>query len=443
MYFIIWSELGSIGRPWYNASHMSKFNRILGLSTAASSLTLVGSAYMLTRFVRKSLNHSVHAGIHSNMPKVTLMVPCKDLDPDFRENMQMLIEQDYPNYEIIFMTINDRDDSYPILKEMAEKSPVPAQVVFGGFSKKRCQKLDNMIAALDHISDESEIMAWVDSDARVTRDWLRHLVAPLEQPEVGATTTYRWYRPEKGRPLTYLLGLWTALQTCHLHIEKARATWGGSMAIRRQTFIDLNLRTIWNTALSDDCVLNDTVRKAGLKVEFVAPSMTSASSDLPTKDILIFTTRQCVIGKHTLKEVWWLSILGLSFFHFATGRGFWLTGKALKQRRKPEWAALGMLSFIPAGIIQASLVLNSLRQLSDSREADDPLVAKYHWSLLTPFAYLFLWCSMLASATTDKFVWRKIYYKMLNAHETEVYDYPPELDADNPKEVAPPAHEMP
>lgn len=422
---------------------MRKFNRLLGLSTALSSAGIVTSGFLMTRFVKKALNKAAQSTVQADMPKVTLMVPCKDLDPDFRENMQMLLEQDYPNYEIIFMTVNDRDPSYPVLKEMCERSPVDAQLVFGGFSKKRCQKLDNMIAALDHIAEDCEIMAWVDSDARVPRDWLRHLVAPLARPEVGATTTYRWYRPEPRRPLTHWLSLWTALQACHLHINRAVATWGGSMAIRRQTFIDLDLRNIWNTALSDDCVLNDTVRKAGLRVEFVAPSMTSASSALSNQEILIFATRQCVIGKHTLKEIWWTSILGLSFFHLSSGRGLWLLGRALKKRQKPDLSVWGMLSFIPAGILQAAFVAKSMRQISATREADDPLEAKYHWALNAPLAYLFLWFSMLSSATTDQFVWRQIYYKMLNAHETEVLKYPAELDAESPKEVAPPAHERP
>ncbi|MBF2054110.1 MAG: glycosyltransferase [Candidatus Sericytochromatia bacterium] len=423
-------------KKWINTS--------LALGTLGASAVLVGSALRMTRYVKKELQQADHKAppLHSGdqAPKVVLMVPCRGLDPDFRENMAMLTAQDYPNYEIIFMTANAADKSYPVLQEMVQRSPVPARIVFGGFSKQRCQKLDNMLAAIDDISNrdaQPDIYAWADSDARVTAEWLRYLVAPLSRPEVGATTTYRWYRPEHRRPLTHVLALWTGIQITHMHVNANVAVWGGSMAVRRETFDQLKMREIWQTALADDCVLNDTVRKAGLRVEFVVPAMTSLSSDHSVKDILIFAVRQCVIGKHTLKPIWWPSIFALSLFHFSAGRGAWLLGRSLLKRQAPPWQAWGMLSFLPAGILQGLTVIQLMRQIKKARNPQDPLEARYSWAAYSPLAYLFTWFSLAASGLTNRFVWRDIVYRMHNAHRTEVCFYPPELETAQSEEDAP------
>lgn len=403
---------------------MSKLNRYLALTTVGASLALVGSAWQMKRFVKK---HRKSASLFAYAPKVSLMVPCKDLDPDFEENMQCLLEQGYPDYELIFMTVNEQDPCYPVLQKIVARSPVPAKIVLGGFSMQRCQKLDNILAGLQEVRPDSEVFVWVDTDARVPRSWLRDLVSPLKDPEIGVTSTFRWYRPEPGRHLTYLLTMWAAYQFSHMHLTKAKAVWGGSMAIRREFFEQLNMLDVWDTALADDCVLHDHVLKAGKRIEFVAPAMTSISSDLPTGEILHFAMRQCVIAKVTLTDIWWISILGLSFLHACVGKGLWGVAQSARGKKPWSWADLGLLSFIPASMLQALLTIQSINLLASTRAADDPMHGKAHWALYGPLGYLFLWGSLLSSSLRRHFHWRAIGYRMHHPLKTEIFDYPDHL----------------
>ena len=105
------------------------------------------------------------------------------------------------------------------------------------------------------------------------------------------------------------------------------------MAIRRELFDALEMRKVWDTALSDDCVLHNTVLKAGKRIEFAVPAMTTASSDLSTREVLIFAMRQCIIGKVALKDIWITSVLSLSLYHLSYGRGLFLAAKHIKQRQ--------------------------------------------------------------------------------------------------------------
>lgn len=416
-------------------------NRALALTGAGGAAFLIASSLRMSRHVKKELARTRNLQVPApwqEWPRVALMCPVKDVDPDLEENLSMLLQQDYPNYEIVFMTLDEHDLSYPYLQRMVEKSPVPARIVFGGFSKQRCQKLDNMLAGVDALDDSVDIYAWADSDVRATREWLRQLVAPLSKPEVGATTSFRWYRPEQGKPLTYLLSLWTGFQFSHFHIPMAVHVWGGTMAISKKFFDELDMRKVWEYALADDCVLSSSVKKAGKKVEFVIPAMTSISSDHTTRDNLIFAVRQAVIAKHTMtRDVWWPSILGTSALHLALFKGLTMALKAIRLGQPVPMLALAMLSFVPGSIVQSLVFIQAIRQLAASRDEDDPLQAEYVWALWAPLAYLFLWTSLAASATTDRFVWRGIFYRMLNSHETEVYAYPAHLGTAESKEETP------
>ncbi|PKL74899.1 MAG: hypothetical protein CVV27_18135, partial [Candidatus Melainabacteria bacterium HGW-Melainabacteria-1] len=342
-------------------------NRALALTSAATAAFLVGSGLKMISHARKELARTRDLGVPQPWkawPKVALMVPCKDVDPDLEENLRMLLQQDYPHFEIVFMTLDAHDPCYPYLERMVAESKVPARIVFGGFSKQRCQKLDNMLAGVDALDDSFEIYAWADSDVRAARDWLRQLVAPLAKPEVGATTSFRWYRPERGKLLTYLLSLWTGYQFSHLHIPQLVHVWGGSMAVTSKFFDELDMRAIWETALADDCVLSNSVKKAGKKVQFVLPSMTSISSDHTLKDNLIFAVRQAVIAKHTLKDVWYPSTLGLSVLHLAVAKGLFLALKAIRSGQPVPMLALMMLSFVPGGIVQSLCFIRAIREIA-------------------------------------------------------------------------------
>lgn len=422
----------------YNSYSMKKIDRLMAWATFLSGIFIVGSSLRMNRFVRQRLEQS---GKSEYTPRVALMVPCKDVDPDFIENMQMLLRQDYPDYEVIFMTVSPEDPCHRHLKDCVAASQVPARIVFGGFSRKRCQKLDNMLAGIDALADSehedphkprAEVYIWADSDARVPRNWLREMVAPLEDPEVGVSSTYRFYRPLPGRPLSYLLALWTGYQFCHMHLRKVMAVWGGSMAIRRELFDTLEIRKVWDTALSDDCVLHNTVLKAGKRIDFALPAMTTASSDLSTREILIFAMRQCIIGKVVLKDIWIVSVLSLSLYHLSYGRGLFLAAKHLKQRKALPGYVWGMLSFLVAGTLQAAGYLNALKKIETHRQAhdmsEDPLHIERRWALAGPLAYLFLWWSLLGSVFRKKFSWRAIHYHMKSEHATDVLRYPKALD---------------
>ncbi len=96
------------------------------------------------------------------------------------------------------------------------------------------QKVHNLRVAVGEIDSRSEALVFVDTDARPQVHWLRSLVAPLHDQQIGAATGYRWFLPLLGGLASHVSSVWNASIASALG-EKGDQNfcWGGSTAIRR------------------------------------------------------------------------------------------------------------------------------------------------------------------------------------------------------------------
>jgi ceramide glucosyltransferase len=179
-------------------------------------------------------------------PFVSVIAPCRGLEPGLRENITALFQQNYPAYEIIFVTDSADDSSLSVIeKAIASANPadhVRARVVIAGAAADRGQKAHNLSVATAQTDPRSEALVFVDSDARPQADWLRSLVAPLADERLGAATGYRWFIPERGGLALQLRSVWNASIASALgEREDKNFCWGGSTAIRRARSLTISL----------------------------------------------------------------------------------------------------------------------------------------------------------------------------------------------------------
>ncbi|MFN2491608.1 MAG: glycosyltransferase, partial [Pyrinomonadaceae bacterium] len=125
-------------------------------------------------------------------PFASVIAPNRGLDQGLRENITALFNQDYPAYEIVFVTDKDDDPSLALIKEIATShgSPIPTRIVIAGEAIDSGQKVHNLRVATSEIDPPSEVFVFVDTDARPHPGWLKSLVAPLLDEHLGATTGY-------------------------------------------------------------------------------------------------------------------------------------------------------------------------------------------------------------------------------------------------------------
>jgi ceramide glucosyltransferase len=127
-------------------------------------------------------------------PPVSILIPAKGLDAGAYENFASFCIQDYPEYELLIGIYDPADPARPLVERLqADFAERNIQVIVAqppGVNRKAA-----MLHHLAGIARHPVIVA-VDSDMRATPDYLRRLVAPLADPQVGLVTcTYRGSQP--------------------------------------------------------------------------------------------------------------------------------------------------------------------------------------------------------------------------------------------------------
>jgi hypothetical protein len=140
-----------------------------------------------------------------DLPPATVIVPVKGYDEGLRENLAALAALDYPDYELI-VTAHSAGDIPPGRAAGAREGGAGARHGPAG-----AEKIQNLMAAVRAARKRSQVLAFADSDGRVTRGWLRALVAPLAEPGVGASTGYRWFLPDPPDFWSLMRGVWDAV----------------------------------------------------------------------------------------------------------------------------------------------------------------------------------------------------------------------------------------
>jgi cellulose synthase/poly-beta-1,6-N-acetylglucosamine synthase-like glycosyltransferase len=250
-------------------------------------------------YVERRLAETPH-----EFPPVSVIVPVKGPDHELRENLAALATQDYPDYELIVVAHSARDIPPGVL-------PNRVQVVLApGDDPSTGEKVRNLKAAVAAARKRSRVYAFADSDGRVTPRWLKSLVAPLAEKGVGASTGYRWYAPIPPTFWTLLRSVWDAVALSRLGPGDCSFAWGGAMAIRRETFHDLDIREHWKDTVSDDYSLTAAVHAAKLTIAFAPGAMVPCFERISAGQALAWMRRQMTITRVYNARLWWLALVG-------------------------------------------------------------------------------------------------------------------------------------
>src|ERR1044072_7443484 len=243
------------------------------------------------------------------MPSASVFVPCRGMDQGLRLNLLALFRQHYPAYELVFVSDRAEDPALEIARQLTRElegeSVARTRFVVAGPATDSGQKVHNLRAARKEVDASSEVFVFVDTDARPRADWLRALVAPLADEGVGAATGYRWFLPARGGFASNLRSVWNASIASALGSNvRSNFCWGGSTAIRRETFKRLGMSERWRGTLSDDYALTRALQAAGLPIRFVPACLTASVEDCTFSELLEFTTRQLKITRVYAPPLW-------------------------------------------------------------------------------------------------------------------------------------------
>ncbi len=355
-------------------------------------------------------------------PFVSIIAPCRGLDENLEENLEALFRQNFPRYEVVFVVDSETDKAVKIIEKISRRSAEKeeSRLIIAGKSENESQKIHNLREAVLHVSDESEAFVFVDSDARPSGNWLRNLIAPLQDEKIGAATGYRWFISKKISFASELRSVWNASIASALGANlSGNFCWGGSMAVRRETFEKLNLRECWRGTLSDDFVVTRTMKNAGLQIYFVPQALTASVENCSWRELFEFTTRQMKITRVYAQNLWILSFIGAGLFNLVWiwsvfNLTFYAAGSFV------FWFSLVALSLISVLSTGKSWIrLNAVKLILKNYEHE---LKKQFWTQNTLWIFspaLFFYNSFCA-LISRKILWRGIKYRLVSSSKTEI-----------------------
>lgn len=384
--------------------------------------------------------------ISDDAPFVTVIAPCRGLDEDLEANLSALFRQNFPAYEILFVVDAETDESVPVIEKLigrregivsdgridedkSQKIPVhpvipvnfpSASLIVAGAADGCAQKVHNLREAVLRVSDESEIFVFVDSDARPAENWLRHLIAPLKNEKIGAATAYRWFISPKMTFASELRSVWNASIASALGAnQQNNFCWGGSMAVRRETFEKIDMRERWRGVLSDDFALTRALKEAGLPICFVPQALAASVESCTWRECFEFTTRQMKITRVYSPGLWIQALIGSFLFNlvFVWGIFILVFGSFKDFSFQFALAALLLVSIFSTG--KAHLRLRAVRLVLGGYENE---LKKQVWTqntlwILTPALFFY---NCLCALWSRKIVWRGIKYELKSMNQTSI-----------------------
>jgi ceramide glucosyltransferase len=385
-------------------------------ASAALSLLPILAAARLGSYVRRERKTQRSP---SFTPRVSVILPCKGLDPEFEENIGSILNQDYPDFEVVFVTATEDDPAHAAIRRMlAESRHVRASLVVAGFSERRSEKVNNQLKGIASARDDAEAFVFVDSDVCAGNDFLRNLVAPLQEAGVAATTGFRWYDAESGGVAGYLQSAWNGGGLTLLADPRLAYAYGGAMAILRRTFQSIGVAARWDNTLSDDMMLTQAVSAAGLTIHFVPACMTVTREPRSLAGVLEWTNRQTVVLKVYAFRKWAFIFLMHATLAVALVAGLALTLTGLALGGRMLWPGILMLSVIAAECLGGLLIVEAVRQVLPSVRFGPARTALLIG--VAPLAMLLILYNNLHSLATNEIQWRGTVYRISGQGTTVV-----------------------
>jgi len=364
---------------------------------------------------------SSHAGFYT--PVAAIICPCKGNEPSLEENLAALTRFEYANYEIYFSLATSLDPALKIIERVKAASQRPVHIVIAGPPENCSEKVYNLRRAVEALPEKIEALVFIDSDVRLPRDWLTKLVAPLQNAQTGATTTYRWLIPSgrfgAGAFASALASAWNAAVATMLGRPRDNFCWGGGTAIRRSTFNDAEVLEAWQGAASDDFAMTRALEEAGKPIVFCPECLAATLHPWTGADLLEFTNRQVLITRVYSPRRWLMgAIAHLSYSLTMIFAGVFILSTMI------EGDPWGQLVLMAAAVPLLAAMKGAMRTIAVSEVLPEWKAKLYEWGwvwfALAPMVpFLFSW-NFISSLLSRRIRWRGIRYELVSPTVTRV-----------------------
>ena len=261
----------------------------LGLAlvgTITSTIFLVLALLGAAKFHRDARRPGSAFPPPAELPPVSVLKPVHGPEARLKENIESFFHQDYPDYEILFAAEREDDEALGVIREICGRYPgIRSRVLVMGLRPRSWPNppswgFHGMTEVAAH-----DILVTSDSDVEVAPDYLREVVPPLLDPDVGMVTCL--YRGKNAG------GFWSALDAIGMSVEMSAGVvtanllegmkfgLGPTIAVRKDALERIGGYGVLGDYFSNDFAIGNFIEKAGYRVvlsnhviDHVVPPMT-------------------------------------------------------------------------------------------------------------------------------------------------------------------------
>jgi cellulose synthase/poly-beta-1,6-N-acetylglucosamine synthase-like glycosyltransferase len=370
------------------------------------------------------------------LPKTAVILCLRGADPFLPNCLRSLLQQNYPEYDLKLIIDSKEDPAFKIATETINELDVTnVQISTLRAVRHNCSlKCSSLLQAVADLDNAYPIIAFIDADTVVHPNWLRELVTPLINDQVGLTTGNRWYVPTGnywGSLVRYSGNVSTVVQMFLFQIP-----WGGTLAIKTEVLNRINLLDKWGEVLTDDMLLHKLLKKEKLQIKFV-PSLLMLNREESSLPNVLNSLKRLIIGSK-LYHPRWLAIVSEAYSSIVVPNVviifiFHLLFAA-------QWYAAGLLlsSYISytVGLLLLMLLMESevhrvMHNQGQKAPKLSPLII-LKMLMVIPLTQWVYGLVMLSSLWISSITWRGLTYKIKGRENVRLIEYRPYEWLDQP-----------
>lgn len=244
---------------------------VLGVLSSTIFLFMVLVAALRWRRRSRAAQQAAAATPESSLPAVTIFKPVHGMEAQLEENLESFFRQNYPAFEIVLGARDLNDAALQIAEKVRQRYPqVTSRIVVSGPPTWPNAKVFSLSKMIPGSSNDYFVIS--DSDVQVSRNFLREVIPPLLDSEIGLVTC-----PYRGVTAG---DFWSTLEALGMSVEMPsgvmvadmlegiRFALGPAVALRRDALEKIGGIAATADYYSDDFVLGNLIWAAGYKVIF-------------------------------------------------------------------------------------------------------------------------------------------------------------------------------
>jgi ceramide glucosyltransferase len=362
------------------------------IGTLSSSVFLALALMGVIRFRRDSSQqlHAIPGDVH--LPAVSVLKPVHGLEAQLKQNIESFFRQDYPNFEILFASDRADDPALEVVREIGARYPhirCRVLVVNPPWPNPVVYAFHSMAEAAAH-----EVLVTADSDVEVSSNYLREVVTPLLDPQVGMVTCV--YRGKN------VGGFFSGLTAIGMSVEMTAGVLvanllegmkfglGPTTVVRKDSLARIGGYAALQDYMAYDFAIGNLIAKAGYRV------------------VLSGHIIDHVVNQKSFRHMWQNQLRWAQTTRYSRPKGHFGTGLIFSM----PYGVLGFLACAGLGHWGVGAILLSLAVLNRLVEAwlvgwmvvRDPQVRRAPW--LYPLRDLLGFVVWFASYLNLRYVWR-------------------------------------